>query len=322
MEAKAVMHDLRHKFSKNGWTLLIYYGIMNVSVLVAIILDALLLGLCYLRNPDSFQSDFIQTVLDRTAGNGLGYLMACIIGGVVLLLWKKPEFCFHQIWTREKKMTIKVFFVLFCVFLSGQAIQILQMPFIELLIKQLGGSTSGLMESATAGSTTLSMFLYVAIFAPVFEEILFRGLILRNLSLYGKKFAILTSSFLFGIFHGNVIQTPYAFMVGLVLGYAAAEYGLVWSIVLHMFNNLVLGELPVLIADLIPPIYINLVLYGLIFGCAIVSLILAAVKWRKIAEYFRYRKIHPLCIKSFFSAKGVIVFTAVMFGNVVSLLVI
>lgn len=322
MDSKSVVCDLRHKFSINGWILLIYYGIINISVLIAVMLDALILRFRCLLNPGATQVDFTQSIHERFQGNGWGYLLACIIGGIILLRWKKPEYCFRQIWTREKPMTGKALVVLFCVFLSGQAIQLMQIPVIEWLLKQFGFSATALMESAAGGSSIVSMFLYVAVFAPVFEEILFRGLILRNLLPYGKRFAIFASSFLFGIFHGNIIQTPYAFMVGLVLGYAAAEYGLVWSIVLHMFNNLVLGELLTQIARLIPALYVNLGLYALIFGCAIATFVLSVVKWKKIADYLSNRRIHPLCLKSFFTAKGVIVFTVIMLVNMLSLLLL
>ena len=51
------------------------------------------------------------------------------------------------------------------------------------------------------------------------------------------------SALLFGVFHGNLVQIPFAFLVGLVLGYVAAEYSLGWCILLHWINNCVLGML-------------------------------------------------------------------------------
>ena len=134
------------------------------------------------------------------------------------------------------------------------------------------------------------------------------------------KYSAILSSVIFALFHTGITTIIYAFIVGLVLGYTAVEYGLIWSIVLHMFNNFVLGELSAQIARVIPPMYVNLALYVLIFGCAIATLVLAAIKWRRIADYLRNRRVHPLCLKGFFSAKGVIVFTAIMLVNMLSLL--
>ena len=162
------------------------------------------------------------------------------------------------------------------------------------------------------------MLLYVGIIAPVFEEMLFRGLILRNLIPYGKLFAILASSFLFSIIHGDIMQMPSAFIAGFILGYVAVEYGLFWSISFHIIYNMVLGAIPVLISQILPAMYVYLVLYILFFVCTIFILILAAAKWRDIANYFIKSKIHPLYIKSFFTANGVIVFVSVTIINIVS----
>ena len=322
MDSKAVYNDLRRKFSANGWIVLLYYGIMYLSVSVVLTLDALIIGVQYAVNPDGFQTDLHQVISDRLTGNGWGYLLACIVVGIVLLIWKKSDFCFRQIWKHEKSMSGKSFFVLFCAFLTAQAVQILLTPVIEWLLNQIGLSAMASLESALGSSNTISMFLYIAIFAPILEEIFFRGLILRNLLPYGKKFAIVGSSFLFGILHGNLLQSPYAFLVGLVLGYTAVEFGLVWSILLHMFNNFVLGDLTTRLAEQIPSFFVNLVLYFLIFGCATVTLILAAVNSKKVADYLTSRRIHPLCLKSFFSSWGVIVFTIIMLGNMAFLLLL
>lgn len=320
MENKTVIYDLRRSFSFNGWILLIYYGIMSVSVLAAAAFEVLFFDSQSLFESSATWADFVQLILNKSQNNGWGYLLTCLAGGIILLIWKKPAFSFRLLWIRQKRMSLRGFILLFCAFVSGQAIQIFLIPVVERLLNMFGSSTASLLGSSNASSTTVGMFLYVAFFAPVFEEILFRGLILRNLKPYGKKFSILSSSFLFAIFHGNMIQIPFAFLVGLVLCYAAVEYGLIWSVLLHIFNNLMLGELPVLLAKSIPPIYINLALYALIFGCAIFILVLATVKWRNIADYFSKSKIHPLCLKCFFTAKGVIVFTAVMLSNALSLI--
>ena len=237
MDHRILMNDLRRCFGQNGWILLVYYLIMNLAVMLAVFVDEMILYIQYLLDPSNFTQDLESLILERAAGNGWGYLLACVVGGTILLCWKKPIFLVNQIWHKEKSMTGKAFVVLFCVFMTGQAIQLLLSPVLEWLLNQIGLSAMASLESATAGINTFSMFLYMAIFAPIFEEILFRGLILRNLLPYGKKFAILASSFLFGMFHGNLLQSPYAFLVGLVLGYTAVEYSISWAIVLHMFNS-------------------------------------------------------------------------------------
>lgn len=90
-------------------------------------------------------------------------------------------------------------------------------------------------------NNTQALVWYVfqlSILAPFCEEFLFRGLILQNLRKYGNMFAILVSSALFGIIHGNFLQTPFAFLVGIALAVVVIETGSIWvSIAVHCAVN-------------------------------------------------------------------------------------
>lgn len=74
---------------------------------------------------------------------------------------------------------------------------------------------------------------------PAFsEEILFRGIVLSTLRKYGDGFAVFVSSFIFGLFHGNLIQFPFAFLVGIVLGWTLVyAESMLPAILIHCFNN-------------------------------------------------------------------------------------
>lgn len=81
--------------------------------------------------------------------------------------------------------------------------------------------------------------LSVAVAPALFEEFLFRGAIMGSLLKYGKGFAIFTSAIVFGLVHGNLVQIPFAFMVGLVLGFVALETNSIWTaVIIHFLNNL------------------------------------------------------------------------------------
>lgn len=64
---------------------------------------------------------------------------------------------------------------------------------------------------------------------------------MKELKPLGKNFAIVTSAMVFGLFHDDVVQGTFAFLFGLILGFVAMEYSLVWSIALHIFNNAILS---------------------------------------------------------------------------------
>lgn len=87
----------------------------------------------------------------------------------------------------------------------------------------------------------VSLALNILIFAllpAILEEMLYRGYILRTLLPHGKLFAIIASSLLFALMHGNILQIPFAFIVGLACGYLAVKTGSVWvAVMLHFLNN-------------------------------------------------------------------------------------
>ena len=85
------------------------------------------------------------------------------------------------------------------------------------------------------------MLLCVGILPALIEEFAIRGVILGALR---KKFsdtsAIVISSVLFGIMHGNLQQIPFATLLGLLLAYATIYTGsLPPAILIHAVNNTV-----------------------------------------------------------------------------------
>ncbi len=92
--------------------------------------------------------------------------------------------------------------------------------------------------------------------APILEELLFRGMIYKRLRDFcSAKLAIIISAAFFGLFHGNLVQFVYAFIIGLMLAYVYEKMKTIWApIVFHMGANL----LSVLITELIPQSLLNI----------------------------------------------------------------
>ena len=77
-----------------------------------------------------------------------------------------------------------------------------------------------------------------AIMPALLEEFALRGVIMQPMRKYGMAFAIICSSVIFGIMHGNLIQAPFAFIVGLGLAFFAIKCGSLWiGVIIHMLNN-------------------------------------------------------------------------------------
>jgi len=81
--------------------------------------------------------------------------------------------------------------------------------------------------------------LYTSVLAPVFEEIVFRGVFLRSfLARYPRWPAIAFSALLFGFAHLNIYQFSLAFPMGLLLGWLfERSHSLIPCITLHVAFN-------------------------------------------------------------------------------------
>ncbi|MFQ9515986.1 MAG: lysostaphin resistance A-like protein [Eubacterium sp.] len=82
--------------------------------------------------------------------------------------------------------------------------------------------------------------LTAGIVGPVVEEMIFRGLIFNRIKKMSNVMAAaLISSILFGVYHGNWVQAPYAFIIGMVCVYVYEKYkSIAAPIILHMSANL------------------------------------------------------------------------------------
>lgn len=317
MEDKKINQWLRRRFSPVGWTFLIYYLIMNIMVIATVVTD---LAAQYLE-AFAWGDYTMEPDMNAVLGNAWGYVLAMAVGAVILLAWKGGDYWKEEMLKKEAPMKASVFFILLTFIAGAQMVSSLWITAVEAVLNLFDKSALELLESVSGDSDTFSMFFYTAILAPISEEILFRGYVLRTLRPYGKRFSIFGSAFLFGIFHGNLLQTPYAFLAGLVLGYAAAEYSILWAVVLHMFNNLVLADLMTRALELLPTAAadaISLVVFG---GFALAAAILLFARRRQIASYRRSEWMDRRCLKCFFGSAGVVVLMVFMAVNMLTLFV-
>lgn len=311
---KAAKKDLRRRLSVPGWALLIYYAIMNVAVTGWVLLEAILRLIQGLATQS--YSDLESAVM-ASIESAWGYFLAAAVGLVILLCWKKPRFFKEEIFAKGAPMKAGSFFIILCVFLSGQMVFQLGCSLLEMVLNGFGFTIMEGLESLQTDPDNFSMFLYAGILAPIAEEILFRGLIQRTMLPFGKKFAIIVSSFTFGLFHGNLIQAPYAFAVGLVLGYVAAEYNIVWAMVLHMVNNLLLGDSLYRVLGNLPEEAVNLIVFGIILAFTVMAVIFVIVKRKKIAAWLQSNRLVGAYMGCYFSCAGTIVLTAILGLNII-----
>lgn len=92
-------------------------------------------------------------------------------------------------------------------------------------------------QDGSARSFLLTLFS-TAVLPALLEEMSFRGILLERLRPLGDRFAVVISALLFGLAHGNIVQIPFAFLLGLLFGYIVVRTNNIWlAVLLHFLNN-------------------------------------------------------------------------------------
>lgn len=130
-------------------------------------------------------------------------------------------------------------------------------------------------QSEMLNETSLLSVLSTAVFAPLSEELVFRGLLISRLRRgLPTLLAALIPSLIFGLIHGQILWICYAFLLGLCLSFVCLRTrSTSASVLLHAAFNASGFVLPLLpIAEDAP----ESVFYGLLAASAAISLALGA----------------------------------------------
>jgi membrane protease YdiL (CAAX protease family) len=139
----------------------------------------------------------------------------------------------------KKKMTIKQWLIAAIIAFSGMYISNIIGNILTAIIGFLKGSSvsNDLLTIATSNSIWAN-FLIMVLFAPVAEELLFRKLLIDRTAKYGEGISVLLSALIFGLFHGNLNQFAYAFVLGGIFGFIYVKTrDIKYTIFLHMLIN-------------------------------------------------------------------------------------
>ena len=87
----------------------------------------------------------------------------------------------------------------------------------------------------------ISVLFVIGVLPAIFEEILFRGFLLKGLRSFGEVGAVLLCGGLFALFHQNPAQTLYQFCCGAAFAFVALKSGSILPTILsHFINNAII----------------------------------------------------------------------------------
>lgn len=115
------------------------------------------------------------------------------------------------------------------------------------LLLELSGivDNSGAYQAVAADQYSASFLLGLigyGVISPIAEELLFRGIIHNYMRRFiNVKMALLLSSALFGIYHMNIVQGIYGFLMGCLIAYAYEYFGeFKLAVAVHMASNILM----------------------------------------------------------------------------------
>lgn len=126
-------------------------------------------------------------------------------------------------------------FAIFCMMAGNYFSSILTMFMSEGMV-----STYDNTQEAIYGSSFVLQVITAGIAGPIVEELIFRGLIYNRIKkMTGVVLAAILSGVIFGAYHGNWVQAPYAIIIGLVCVYVYEKYkSIIAPIILHITANM------------------------------------------------------------------------------------
>jgi len=176
----------------------------------------------------------------------ISQLMMPVIYIVTKVFTRKLSCAKHPVMSKMSvKSFLKLLTVAVFILVTGAAVA----SYAVELISAISGEVPQNYVARTVEEMALwEIIVFVVIIAPIFEELLFRKLMIDKLSKYGTSFCVGVSAFVFGLVHGNFYQFFYAFGLGALMGFVYCVYGkIIYSILIHAFINALGSVVPIVL---------------------------------------------------------------------------
>ena len=216
---------------KHFWLISYIYLIAQVMLSLLFYYDESINYLFDVGNYSSEEDDLISPF------EMIAFSTFLLVSTLLFLNKKRLKYIFRSTWILPQMIGMSVLFFfmnIFIIRLLGLVVDLSDMTTFAPLLSIRPEIVALLNEKGF-----FMAFLIVAVFAPFYEEIIFRGIILNSTSKrVGFIPANIIQASLFGLIHFNLALFPFYFVFGLVTGYVAKRTGgLVTGMLFHAVNN-------------------------------------------------------------------------------------
>lgn len=225
---------IKKVYSRIGWSLcLILVSLLAVQTLISWILKTFWPNGCWLT--ESSYGMWLLTFVPQ-------YLIAIPAG--ILLMRSLPKDAPAPVRLGGKDFWIVMAIAFFLTYAGNIAGNLLSSAI-------SGGNAENALDQYAMDSNPIKI-LFMVILAPLFEELVFRKLIIDRTRRFGEQTAVFVSALTFGLFHTNLFQFFYAFLVGWLFAYVYVRTGRMrYCVLMHSIVNFIGGVIAPMILSLL-----------------------------------------------------------------------
>lgn len=206
-------------FSRVGWTMVAMYVAQIVFITVATLVLKNMGKNIYTASEVFWGMTLVST-----------YVVGFPVG--IVLLRKLPGDRGKQVSMGAKEF-ISILLMCFPMMYTGAFLGNILAEFLS------GGKAQNALVSLAMDESPLKILMMVVL-APLFEEYVFRKLLIDRCAKYGEKTAVVFSGVVFGLFHMSLYQFFYAFALGMIFAYVYLKTRrLRYCVALHMVVNFI-----------------------------------------------------------------------------------
>jgi Predicted metal-dependent membrane protease len=305
-QEKIIKRAMKRDFNKLGVTLIAQGFIANV-IIFTVFIGAMIVKMIKDRGV-SFEE--LEQMTKNPSYLGILSIFSVIVAFIPILIYRGNKFYQYDLKIENRKFTLKTIIIGFVIVLAVNNILGVFANVLELGLNSIGLTAAGALEDLEIlNKSTPSMIIYTCIIAPIFEEFLYRGAVLRSFEKYGRRFAIIVSAMLFGLMHGNFYQIFMAAGIGIILGYLATEYSIKLTIILHMINNTFV-EVTTQFGSHINENIANAMNIGMIVISFIVLIVGIIYKRKAIKGWLENNKMEKKIMLTFFTSITILIIVA------------
>lgn len=192
-----------------GLALAIRYPLIFIGVQIPFIVVLIIYGILHVVSGQSLEALERNITKFNFPITVLGYMLTFFISYLIL---RGKESILERI--SFKRISFKEIVLVLVVTITLSVCIMCLIPILTSIFPQY----NKVSEEISRDIEVPIMIINALIFAPIFEELLFRGLVFKELKKHTNIIAsVITQGLIFGVFHLNIVQGIYTCMLGIVM---------------------------------------------------------------------------------------------------------